>query len=539
MEGKERRLGPYRLLRRVGRGGFADVWLAERDTGGGKLRQVALKLVDTTEGPREGMRPDALLREARLVAQLRAPSIVGVEAADIEGDIVWMAMDYCDGGSVATLLQRLGRRGLPMPPAVALHIAQQVALALGVAHGATDAEGEPMCVVHRDLKPGNVLLTTEGEVKVCDFGIAKATDETNVTGTGLLKGTASYVAPELWQNVRAFSPASDAFALGTLLVELLTMKRLHAGGAMSMVYRRIVEGSGSTDASRAEPFCPPVVPLLEALLMRDPDERLYDMAAVASQLAELLKPMPGPADPGLLLRLLDHAEGRAPSPTGMPLRVSQAWQHLVQTILRVDLLPADGSGGADTQWELAVQSPAEDLEPPTAAVTGFGPPELRTSSDSLAAVGGPDAQTVPFRLQQVTSDETTHLIPTPEQDPRTSLWRGPVGGRAPAPPRPPPDRRPPSDGGPPADRRRSSEGRRPPDREERRRAREADDTSTDTTAMSYTDLSPASQVDLPPMPAPNPKRRPRRRRRPIPWALIAAGFVLWSLLVAVFVALVT
>jgi eukaryotic-like serine/threonine-protein kinase len=346
-------IGPYRLVRRLGRGGFADVWLAERSGPGGFNRQVALKLVVAGDADGDDMRAESLLREARLVSWLDDPAIVAVEAAEAQDDFVWMAMEYCDGGSLTSLLRRLTKHKLPMPPAVAVRIVRDVARALSAAHHLVDPDGRELCVVHRDLKPGNVLLTRSGDTKVCDFGIAKATDETNVTGTGMLKGTASYVAPELWSDVRAFSPASDAFALGTLLVELITMERLHAGGAMPMVFRRITEGTGAEDAARVAPYLPDAVPLLVDLLERDPKARLADMTVAALRLDALLDTLPPPANPGLLLEVLEHLDGRARAPKLLPEQVGHAWQVVLWEALGVDVPLVPGPGGADEAWELA------------------------------------------------------------------------------------------------------------------------------------------------------------------------------------------
>ncbi len=551
LDSARRTLGPYRLIRRVGRGGFAEVWLAERDDADGEVRQVALKMVDVAEGSGEGARPDALLREARLVSWLKDPCIVAVEAADIEGDTVWMAMEYCDGGSVTSLLKRLRQRGLPMPPSVALRIGRDVARALAAAHSAKDPQGEPLCVVHRDLKPGNVLLTKAGKIKVCDFGIAKATDETNVTGTGLLKGTASYVAPELWHDVRAFSPASDAFALGTLLVELLTLERLHAGGAMPMVYRRIVEGTGREDAAKVQRTCPPVVPLVEALLARDPAARRRDLAGVADELDAALKALPGPANPGLLLRLLDCADGTATSPTGLPLRVGHAWKVLVKRILDVDLLLMPGPAGSEQAWELAMhpatEEPADDDEPP---IGGFGPPELRTSGAALPAVADPDVPGSESSLLAVAAEPPATDGGDPGEAGATALWSGPVGGELIAAAR----ARVAAADKEQAARTASGSFKRGGEPPASRDDDEAYDDEYDdddppppggSQTVSYTDLVPASEGRMPAAAdlAPAAADRSGSRRAPaapkasptLPWPLIGAALGLWLILVVLVV----
>ena len=534
-------IGPYRLVRRLGRGGFADVWLAERSGPGGFRREVALKLVIAGDAEGDGMRADSLLREARLVSWLDNPAIVAVEAADTQDDIVWMAMEYCDGGSLTALVRRLGHHGLPMPPAVAVRIGRDVARALSAAHHAKTPEGQDLCIVHRDLKPGNVLLTHSGDTKVCDFGIAKATDETNITGTGMLKGTASYVAPELWEDVRAFSPASDAFALGTLLVELISMQRLHAGGAMPLVFRRITEGTGADDAERVRPFLPAVVPLLTELLERNPATRTKDLGAVANRLDDLLRHLPPPAEPGLLLRLLDHHEGRGDPPRELPDRVGQAWHSIFQQILGLDLPLVEGPAGSERGWALATR-PAADLSGPfDIATSGFGPEPVPASETALepdrsaptpgaGATGFVAPPTRPYRLEPRRSDD-------PPADHSDHSGQPPAAARDPE----TPDRAAqgqPAPLVPPASAHLSD--KRPTLLRTHGGGRLAGRTLQGrlTTAPGGPPPAPAAVPPEPPPPAPSPsaaddqtlkgartpprrraRRRPRRRR--IPWVLVA------------------
>ena len=171
----------------------------------------------------------------------------------------------------------------------------------------------------------------------------------------MLKGTASYIAPEIWDDVRAFSPASDAFALGTLLLELLVLDRLHAGGSMPQVYRRIVQGTAAEDASRLAPYLPPVVPLIEELLERDPKRRLGDLRRAALQLDLLLGTLPGPDDPSLLLRLLDSIE-HDEDPPALPDRVDRAWQAVIEQATGNKHPLVAGPTGEDATWPLAVPS---------------------------------------------------------------------------------------------------------------------------------------------------------------------------------------
>ena len=355
-------IGPYRLLRRLGRGGFAEVWLAEMSAATGFRRRLALKLVRPESEGGGKLRAEALLREARLTSWLQAPHVVSVERVSVEDDALVLAMEYCDAGTVADLMRRLRIAGLPMPPSVAVDVGIHVSRALVAAHRAADPDGKPLCIVHRDLKPSNVLLTRAGMAMVCDFGIAKAQDETHATGTGILKGTTAYIAPELWEDVCAFSPASDLFALGTLLAEMTTLQQLHGGGSMAAVYRKIAAGDATEDALRVAPYLPPLVPVLEELLRRDPAERLADASEVEARLESIRRTLEGSGDLALALDLLDRAEGaEVDRPLrSLPRAVDRAWQMLIERATgRVVPLVSGPSGSADL-WELAIVKPRED-----------------------------------------------------------------------------------------------------------------------------------------------------------------------------------
>jgi eukaryotic-like serine/threonine-protein kinase len=380
-------IGPYRLLRRLGRGGFAEVWLAELSSGTGFRRRLALKLVQSEAVSGSGVRAEALLREARFTSWLQAPNIVSVERVSVEDGAPVLAMEYCDAGTMTELMRRLRVAGLPMPPSLAVDVGIHVARALHVAHNAIDPDGAPVCIVHRDLKPSNVLLTRSGLAKVCDFGIAKAEGEADATGTGVLKGTTAYIAPELWEDVHAYSPASDMFALGTLLVEMTTLQQLHGGASMAVVYRRIAEGDATDDALRVAPFLPPLVPLLEELLRRDPSQRLAEARVVEERLVGIREELPGSVDLILALDLLERAEGKSVERPlrSLPPAVDRAWQALVERATGQALPLVPGPSGAADLWELAVAPPRDG----DVGLTGLLLPEEsgRAAAESSAADG--------------------------------------------------------------------------------------------------------------------------------------------------------
>jgi eukaryotic-like serine/threonine-protein kinase len=192
----------YRLERPLGHGGMATVYLA-RDTD--LDRPVAVKVLDAAD---EGLR-ERFVREARLAARLSHPNVVSVFDAGEDGGRPYIVMEHVEGETVAELLARRG----PLPPDEARGLALQAARGLAHAHAAG--------LVHRDVKPQNLLLREDGTLKIADFGIARATEDTALTQPGTVLGTAAYLAPEQARGERA-TPASDVYSLGAVLYELLT-----------------------------------------------------------------------------------------------------------------------------------------------------------------------------------------------------------------------------------------------------------------------------------------------------------------------------
>jgi serine/threonine protein kinase len=193
--------GRYRLERPLGRGGMASVYLAhdaELD------RPVAVKLLAESLAGNTDFRK-RFLREARLAARLSHPNVVAVyDAGEADGGRPYIVMEYVDG----TTLEDRG----PLPPAEAVELARQACHGLAHAHAAG--------LVHRDVKPHNLLLRTDGTLKVADFGIARAAEATALTQVGTVLGTAAYLAPEQAAGEEV-TAAADVYSLGAVLYELL------------------------------------------------------------------------------------------------------------------------------------------------------------------------------------------------------------------------------------------------------------------------------------------------------------------------------
>ncbi|MBI4577749.1 MAG: protein kinase [Planctomycetes bacterium] len=280
------RLGRYRLVRRLGEGGMGVVYLAEQE---GLSRPVALKLL--LAGDRADPEDVARFRnEAENAARLRHPGIVPIYDVGVEGARHYIAMEYVEGPSLEAALDRA-----PLTVAEALGIARDVALALHHAHEAG--------IVHRDVKPGNVLLGRDPEGRfrpmVSDFGLARnVRSSTRLTRTGTAIGTPAYMSPEqACGDKDAASPASDVYSLGATLYEMLCLRPPFEGDTPVLVLQQVV-GRDPVSPRRADPRIPRDVETIVLRAMEKEPARRYPSAlALAEDLDRFLRDEPIRARP--------------------------------------------------------------------------------------------------------------------------------------------------------------------------------------------------------------------------------------------------
>ena len=238
-----RKFGRYQLFDRIGRGGMAEIYLARAQLEAGVARLIVVKQIHAQLSG-DPTFSKAFVDEAKLCAGLRHANIAQVvdlgRSDPGDGALLFMAMEYVEGLDLTQLLRKLSQKKVPLPPEFAVFIVREVLSALDFAHRATSDAGVPLGLVHRDVSPSNVLLSFEGEVKLCDFGIAKATNEDPAPSEAIkslrakVVGKSAYMAPE-HASGESLDARADVFAAGILLWELCSGRRLYKGTEAEML----------------------------------------------------------------------------------------------------------------------------------------------------------------------------------------------------------------------------------------------------------------------------------------------------------------
>jgi eukaryotic-like serine/threonine-protein kinase len=278
-------VGIYRLVRQLASGGMAEVFLAKVFGAEGFEKPVAVKRVlPSLAKDREFV--ELFLREAKLTVSLQHANVLQVfDLGEVRGQY-YMVMEFVDGENLRTLQRAAAAAQVPMGLREGVFIVQQVAEGLAYAHDKLDAAGRPLNIIHRDINPSNVMISIAGEVKLADFGIAKAANVQGGTQAGVVKGKVGYLAPE---QVRGggVDQRSDLFLLGLMLHELLSGQQLFSGTD----YFRVLRSISSFDVKAMEPL--PGVPaplwsILTRALAQEPAVRFQRARDMADALQDFL-----------------------------------------------------------------------------------------------------------------------------------------------------------------------------------------------------------------------------------------------------------
>jgi serine/threonine protein kinase len=231
-----RTFGRYTLFEFIGKGGMAEIYLSRQKTELGPARRCVVKQI-LPHFASDPAFSDMLVHEAKLAARLSHANVVQVFDLGREGERLFIAMEYVEGFDLNELLRRCSEAKVPLPFELGVHVICEALKGLDYAHRRTDDDGKPLGLVHRDVSPSNLLVSFEGEVKVCDFGIARANDVIGAPSAGsaahelgeALRGKAGYMSPEHARG-EAIDSRADVFAAGIVLWELAAGRRMYKMG---------------------------------------------------------------------------------------------------------------------------------------------------------------------------------------------------------------------------------------------------------------------------------------------------------------------
>ena len=278
------RFGKYLLLERINIGGMAEVFRAKTFGVEGFERTVAIKrilpsLVEDDEFV------TMFIDEARIAVQLNHPNITQIYELGKHGEHYYIAMEFLASRDLRVILDRLNEQHQLMPIPQAAYVATKICEALDYAHRKSDPGGTPMNIIHRDVSPQNILISFDGDVKMIDFGIAKAANRASKTQVGVLKGKFAYMSPEQVRGL-PIDRRSDVFAVGIVLYEMLTGERLFIAESDFSTLQKVRDAVVEPPST----FNRKISPELEAIVLKALARDVADRYQWTSELAEALQP---------------------------------------------------------------------------------------------------------------------------------------------------------------------------------------------------------------------------------------------------------
>jgi serine/threonine protein kinase len=330
--------GRYTMLSKVADGGMAEIFLAQQLGAGGFKKLVVLKRILPNLVGNEVFRV-TLFDEAQIAMRLSHSNIVQVLDVGEGGGNTFLVLELVDGWSASQLLKRARAAKKQLPVGLALFIAQEICRGLSYAHTRTET-GKPLHIVHRDISPQNVLISAEGEVKVTDFGIARAAVRADRTQAGMVKGKPSYMSPEQAKG-QALDARSDVFSVGTVLYVLLTdVLPFKAANELESMLR--VQQAKYTPVTKLAPELPRnVARLVSKALKLDKEDRFQsaEEMLVAIEKAQRSSEQPaGQTELKQWLAALAQVDGeKPPSQKARPPPLPDEWIELSDVMSSMDM----------------------------------------------------------------------------------------------------------------------------------------------------------------------------------------------------------
>ena len=279
------KFGKYQLLDKIATGGMADLYRAKVTGDYGFEKQVAIKKI-LPHLSDEGNLVKAFIDEAKLAALLQHENIVQIyDFGNMNGEY-FIAMEYLFGKDLRKLIYKASEKGVSFDLENALYVISRVCAGLDYSHNLKDLQGKPLNIIHRDINPQNIFITYEGQVKIIDFGIAKAASHNSTTHEGLIKGKLAYMSPEQ-ANGQTIDHRSDIFSTGIILYELLAGQRMFQGETMH-IYTQVRDAVYEPLESLRPDLPADLHHVVQHALAKDPAERYQSGGEMLADLEECI-----------------------------------------------------------------------------------------------------------------------------------------------------------------------------------------------------------------------------------------------------------
>jgi eukaryotic-like serine/threonine-protein kinase len=276
----------YTITERLDQGGMAEVFRGVAESLAGFKKSVAIKRILPSLTKNDKF-VSMFLDEAKLSLYLQHANIVQVFDIGVTDSAYFLVMEFVDGCNLKAMLERLKEKGRRIDISLAIYVMIECCKALNYAHHAESPDHEPLNIVHRDVSPPNILLSKMGEVKLVDFGLAKANSQIESTDPGVVKGKFSYLSPEAASGLEVDHRA-DIFAVGIILWEMFTGRRLFYGDTDYQTVELVRQARIPSIAALNPEIGPEIEGIVRKALARDPADRFYHAVDMADSLSQFL-----------------------------------------------------------------------------------------------------------------------------------------------------------------------------------------------------------------------------------------------------------
>ena len=299
--------GRYKIIKRVADGGMAEIFLATQLGREGFAKPVILKRIHSAIYADPQFR-NMFIDEAHISMSLSHSNIAQVLDLGVSAGRYFLALELVDGWDLGRVLHRAATAGVRLPRELALHVTAEVCRALAYAHSKTEGQ-KPLGIVHRDVSPHNILLSDQGEVKLTDFGIAKAMNKREHTGTGVVKGKVAFMSPEQAMG-KPIDQRSDLFSVGTVLYLMVTRSRPFEGPSDLETLLRVQKGDFRPPEETSPDLPPEVAAVVARAMRKEPDERYQSADEMLADVERVLRTAFQPVGQTELKRWLTELSAR-------------------------------------------------------------------------------------------------------------------------------------------------------------------------------------------------------------------------------------